>query len=136
MLWRPLSIRPIFRSVSKRTFSWVKPRVRRIDFNRSITCSTKMSLRRCRFIIQRSGFLLSKVTTHLSYGSESVISEVPGGISNRRCPIRPNIGKRAASGIPAHAQQRKLRTATKVKFFPNLHLPGRNLSLMRSKIRN
>lgn len=78
MLWRPLSMRPIFRSVSKRTFSWVKPRSRRIDFNRSTTCSTKMSLRRCRFIIQRSGFLHSNVTTHLSFRSE--ITSLPSAL--------------------------------------------------------
>ena len=68
MLCRPLSIRPIFRSVSKRTFSCVKPRSRRTAFNLSTTCCTNKSLRLCRFILQITAIMRSNFTTFLYRG--------------------------------------------------------------------
>lgn len=68
MLCRPLSIRPMFKSVSNRTFSCVRPRSRRTAFNLSTTCFTNKSLRLCRFILQITAIMSSVFTTFLCEG--------------------------------------------------------------------
>ena len=68
MLCRPLSIRPMFKSVSNRTFSCVRPRSRRTAFNLSTTCFTNKSLRLCRFILQITAIKCLIFTTRLCEG--------------------------------------------------------------------